>query len=222
LKTHPHLLLRDALAEQFTRAAAGEDTARRALAALANWARGGPPAPALLALCAEDGGRLFAPGGLAERFAGLDVWARDRARRFGAALAWIDEEGSRADTLGCARAAWDAGLFFEVHELLEPVWLETPAGERREALQGLIMAGAALHHLSEGNLAGARGLLRDAGRRLAAAALDELELAGFARGLRDLATGIDAGRIRGPADVRELPSLAATSGAHAGGKPPAG
>lgn len=44
-------------------------------------------------------------------------------------------------------AAWNEGLFFEVHDLLEPVWLEEEGG-RKMALKGLIKAAAAYVHLS--------------------------------------------------------------------------
>ena len=142
-----------------------------------------------------------------EPYVPLSDYMLDRARRFGAALAWIREERATGDPVACARAAWDAGLFFEVHEILEPAWLQEH-GERRRILQGLIMAGAALHHLTRGNLAGARGLLRDATLRLREPPPDEpLDLAHFARGLDALADGIEQGQVRQLSDMRELPEL---------------
>jgi hypothetical protein len=50
------------------------------------------------------------------------------------------------------------GLFFEVHELLEPVWFRAPE-PTRTALQGLIQVAVAFHHLENGNREGARSLL---------------------------------------------------------------
>jgi hypothetical protein len=162
---------------------------------------GAPPGPALRALRAEGDALLFDAAGLAEPFRGQAEFARDRALRLRAALGWIDAERAAGDPVAGARAAWDAGLFFEVHEILEPVWL-AERGPRRDALQGWIMAGAALHHLVQGNLAGARGLLRDAVRHLERSDADlGLDLAAFARDLRALADAIDAGAVRGAEDL---------------------
>jgi hypothetical protein len=208
VKTHPHLLVRDALAHAFVRACAGDPEAGTALAALGRRTRGEAPGGALAGLRAADGEALFdESGALAGRFAALEPYVRDRALRYEHALAWLAGATAPTDPLEGARAAWDAGLFFEVHEILEPVWMEATAA-RRDALQGLIMAGVALHHLCEGNPAGARGLLRDAARKLAAGAGSlPLDLASFARGLAELAADVEAGRVRGPADVRTLPRL---------------
>lgn len=207
MKTHPTLLLRDALAAQFVAAARGDAAARAVLGALAAWGGRGT-SEGLEGLRVEDGGSVFRPDGmLAERFADLEAYARDRALRYAHALAWIDEAGCTGEPLECARAAWDAALFFEVHELLEPEW-QSARGARRALLQGLIMAGAAFHHLVDGNLAGARGLLRDAARRLEEAPPDvPFALERFASGLRGLAEGIDSGRVRGADDVEEVPRL---------------
>jgi hypothetical protein len=208
VKTHPHLLVRDRLAELFVCATRAEADADSTLEELAHWAKGEPPGPGLGALRAADGEPLFAEGGaLSERFAPFADWVRDRARRFEAARAWIRDEGGEGDALECARAAWDAGLFFEVHELLEPAWL-AEQGPGRDTLQGLIMAGAALHHLCEGNRAGAEGLLRQAAERLRDPP-DRLglELEPFAAGLAALEAGVRAGHVREIADVRELPRL---------------
>ena len=96
----------------------------------------------------------------------------------------------------------------EVHELLEPAWLAEPEGPRRQALQALIMAGGALHHLSEGNRAGALGLLPKSAARLAQVpdAL-ELDLASFARGLQTLAAAVDDGTVQTIGDLKDLPRL---------------
>jgi hypothetical protein len=60
---------------------------------------------------------------------------------------------------------FDAGLYFEVHERLEPLWLHA-SGIEREALQGLIQVAVGFHHLGNGNLAGARALLQDGAAKL--------------------------------------------------------
>jgi hypothetical protein len=211
VKTQPRLLLRDALARSFVRAAgSAEPEAQAQIEALARWREQPGPDPVLAALASEHGDPLFAAdGGLSPSYQDLAEYARDRALRFSAACGWLRQDGTLGNVLAAARAAWEAGLFFEVHELLEPVWLQA-AGERRTALQGLIMAGAALHHLCEANRAGARALLREAERKLAtsAGALDtDWDLPRFGRELAALADQIDAGTVRSAADVTDLPVL---------------
>jgi uncharacterized protein len=44
---------------------------------------------------------------------------------------------------------WNAGLFFELHELLETIWLKVPQPER-SALKGLIQAAGAYVHQQRG------------------------------------------------------------------------
>ncbi len=209
MKTHPELLVRDALAAVFVAAVAGDPEARAQIDALSDWARGAAPAPEIVA---EDGTPLFEAAALAARFADQDAYTRDRARRFAEACRWLHQENAWGDPLERARAAWDAGLFFEVHEIVEPVWLET-RGPEREVLQGVIMAGAALHHLTRGNLAGARGLLGDAARRLHEAPGEQrFDLVGFADGLERLRAGIEDGSITHADDLAELPRLERAGG----------
>lgn len=200
MKSHPHLLVRDALAELLVAAARGAPEARKSVETLAAWAQGSGPSPEILA---EDGTALFEGVSMAPRFGELDGYVRDRARRMAAACEWIAADGVWGDTLACARAAWDAGLFFEVHEIVEPVWLEE-RGPKRPLLQGVIMAGAALHHLCQGNPAGARGLLGDAARKLVEGGADA-ELAAFGAGLLELRKGIESGAIQSVDDVSDLP-----------------
>ncbi len=99
-------------------------------------------------------------------------------------------------TLARAQALWNAGLFFEVHEVLEAEW-KTAAGAVRQALQGLIQLAVAFHHLVHGNRRGARKLLAEGCARLAAheAALGGLDLRGL---LADAAAWESALGGRGP------------------------
>ena len=72
---------------------------------------------------------------------------------------WRDPgTGGMAPLLDRAAALANHGLFFEVHELLEPVWFRATEPVRT-ALQGLIQIAVAFHHLENGNLEGARSLL---------------------------------------------------------------
>jgi len=99
----------------------------------------------------------------------------ERAARAARALA--DRPLSAADPplrpVGLAEAAtlFDAGLYFETHEVLEPFWMRAEGAER-EALQGLIQVAVGFQHLANGNLEGARALLRDGATKLAGHRLD--------------------------------------------------
>ena len=61
---------------------------------------------------------------------------------------------------------FNAGSFFDAHEVLEDVWREAH-GEEKKFLQAVIQAAVGLHHHSTGNIAGARSLLARASRKLA-------------------------------------------------------
>jgi hypothetical protein len=89
----------------------------------------------------------------------------ERAARAARALA--DRPLAAADPplpVGLAEAAtlFEAGLYFETHEVLEPFWTRA-LGAEREALQGLIQVAVGFQHLANGNLDGATKL---AGHRL--------------------------------------------------------
>lgn len=60
---------------------------------------------------------------------------------------------------------FNAGKFFECHEVWEEIWLKA-SGEDREFLHALIQAAAALHHLQQGNLKGALSVSNRAIERL--------------------------------------------------------
>ena len=117
------------------------------------------------------------------------VHARDLAERAEAAWRAVGARPldpatpSLAETLEAAGALFDAGLYFEVHELLEPCWFRA-LGREREALQGLIQIAVGFQHLVNGNRRGALALLHDGAAKAAAGALDELPLAEFATGAR--------------------------------------
>jgi hypothetical protein len=109
---------------------------------------------------------------------------RDRAQSAATALADRQPGAirSRAEALDAARALFDAHLYFEVHELLEPYWRDA-RGADRETLQGLIQAAVGYQHLANGNLAGARALLEEARTRLEGQSLDGIELGAFTSGV---------------------------------------
>ncbi len=107
-----------------------------------------------------------------------------RAVRAGAALAAhpVGRIRSRAELLAAAATLFDAHLYFEVHELLEPSWREAE-GDEREALQGLIQVAVGYQHLANGNFAGARALLEEGRRRIQGRTLDGLDLEKFGHGV---------------------------------------
>jgi predicted metal-dependent hydrolase len=89
----------------------------------------------------------------------------------------------RAELLDAAAALFDAHLYFEVHELLEPAWREAE-GPERDALQGLIQVAVGYQHLANRNFAGARALLDEGRQRIEGRTLDGLELDAFGHGVR--------------------------------------
>jgi Domain of unknown function (DUF309) len=109
---------------------------------------------------------------------------RARAQSASRALAERPNERirSRADALDAAAALFDAHLYFEVHELLEPYWRDA-RGTDRETLQGLIQAAVGYQHLANGNVAGARALLAEGRARLIERSLDGLDLGVFTTGV---------------------------------------
>lgn len=99
--------------------------------------------------------------------------------------------------LAHAKILFDAGLHFEVHELLEPHWRDA-TGERREALQGLIQIAVGYQHLANGNLRGAESLLDEGVARIRRGRLPDLDLAGFASrvaAMMPLLPDVRAGKI---------------------------
>ncbi len=87
-------------------------------------------------------------------------------------------------SLGAAALLFDAGLYFEVHELLEPHWMRAE-GSEREALQGLIQIAVGFQHLANGSVAGARALLHEGCAKTLGRRLEGLDLDPFARGARE-------------------------------------
>ena len=136
---------------------------------------------------------LASPEGEAPAFSMKEEWRpyadelADRARRAWRALQSKPLESaapSLSEALPSAALLFDAALYFEVHELLEPYWLRAE-GTDREALQGLIQIAVGFQHLANGNMAGARALLRDGCAKTAGRTVVALDLDPFARATRD-------------------------------------
>jgi Domain of unknown function (DUF309) len=156
----PPLRLRNQLADAIL-AALHDPEARRTLARVA-WDD-------------EVAGRWLAP----DESVHLGV-IRARAQHASAALAAAPLHSPSRNlqaALDAAALLFDAGLFFETHEVLEPHWRQA-SGETREALQGLIQIAVGYQHWVNRNAKGARTLLaegvtRVTGRRLRGIGLDE-------------------------------------------------
>ena len=118
-----------------------------------------------------------------------------RARRASEALAACPTTSAPAsveEALAAAAALFDAGLYFEVHELLEPHWVRA-TGAERQALQGLIQVAVAFQHLDNGNVEGARSLLADGCARLREGRLRGLDLEAFAEAASAAGAGLESG-----------------------------
>ena len=103
-------------------------------------------------------------------------YIKNRLKKYEEVFA-IMARGKLEDVLQLAAIFWDYGLYFEMHELLEPVW-KMAEGERRKALQGLIRGAGMKIHAENNNL--------QAAVSMGAKALVDLEkygseLAGFAK-----------------------------------------
>ena len=111
-----------------------------------------------------------------------------RARRASTALsdAPLAPPVDLETALAAAARLFDAGLFFEVHEVLEPHWL-VAREESREALQGLIQIAVGWQHAANGNLAGGRSLLLDGATRLHGRRLGGIDFDSFARAAHEAA-----------------------------------
>ena len=70
---------------------------------------------------------------------------------------------------------FNAGMYFEAHEVWEHLWRRTEGGPRL-FYQGLIQAAVGLHHLQNGNRAGARGQLQKALAKLELHSADYLRI----------------------------------------------
>jgi hypothetical protein len=104
----------------------------------------------------------------------------ERARRLLAGRALDPADAPLEMALAQSALLFDGGLYFEVHELLEPYWLRA-AGREREILQGLIQVAVGFHHLGNGNGAGARALLHDGAAKLLSRQIGEIGVDAFAR-----------------------------------------
>ena len=105
---------------------------------------------------------------------------------------------------------FNAGEYFEQHEVLEELWRAEP-GQIRELYQGILQVGVGCYHLQRGNYHGAVTLLDRGLARLARVAPDAggIDVAGLmeqARRLRRRLDDVGPGRLDqiGPADLPRI------------------
>src|SRR5262249_51624429 len=101
----------------------------------------------------------IADGELARAAPAWDGEARRRIETYRAVAESAPTGAALGAALTQARALFAAGLFFEVHEVLEPIW-KASAGTERRILQGVIQAAVARHHLARGRPQSAPTLAR--------------------------------------------------------------
>jgi hypothetical protein len=110
--------------------------------------------------------------------------------------------GDTEGAVALGTLVFNAGLFFEYHELLEGHW-RNEEGDRKRFLQGLIQVAVGLHHREHGNYRGAVLLLREGAERLAVGrpSMLGLDVEDFSRQVHTARAALEA---LGPPGVREL------------------
>jgi Domain of unknown function (DUF309) len=137
---------------------------------------------------------------------------RERARCASATVAAVPLGGPARglpDALADAALLFDAGLFFETHELLEPHWRQA-SGEAREVLQGLIQIAVGYQHHVNGNAPGARSLLVEGATRVRGHQLMGMSLDDFADAVART-IGLLGGPTPGPLAAPPFPRQATPS-----------
>jgi len=86
------------------------------------------------------------------------------------------------EPLDRAGRLWRKGAYWEVHEALEPAWMEARGAERLR-LHALILAAAALEAARRGHARGARNNLAKARRKARALHPPDTRLAAFLEGV---------------------------------------
>jgi hypothetical protein len=149
--------------------------ARATLAALVRVCDGEAVDPDAAALLAGLDWFEPASGGRGRLRGAYQAHRETLCRRAAAGLQVVEPPGVPRDAgtlvalLDRAARLADAGLFFEVHELLEPAWLRSE-GSARLALQGLVQVAVGFHHAAHGNREGAVSLLAEGVAKLGASA----------------------------------------------------
>ena len=94
---------------------------------------------------------------------------------------------------------FNQACFFEAHEILEDAWRAAPVPEKK-FLQGLIQVAVALYHHGNGNLVGARSVLRRAFHNLSRypEGFGGIHLAGLLQAISNWQRALDEGTAPPP------------------------
>ena len=105
--------------------------------------------------------------------------------------------------LGEGLLLFNAGRFYDAHELWEDLWRSTVDPPLKTSYQGLIQAAVALHHLTRDNITGARSQLAKSIRNLQEGATDAtgLDINGLVIQLTEVLADL-------PAHPRQAPRIA--------------
>jgi len=132
-------------------------------------------------------------------------YIRERLCLYDAVFTEIDRAG-KTDIFPQALFLWDMGLFFEVHERLETIWLRA-TGDRRLALQGMIRAAGVYVKWESGEYDAARKMAVKAATALTAyrAALPQPvpNIDALITQLRELTTELRPIFLRTPVDPKK-------------------
>ncbi len=167
----------------------------------------------------NDAGLLVARGlldvgeqtvALRPQFAPFIGYLARQSSRLLEALWTIKTLGGGMDDFRRGVALFNAGLYFECHEMLEGVWKAT-AGSDKTFYHGIVQIAAAFYHHEKRNRHGARTLLTKGLQKLAAYPDRHLgvDLEAFRRTLQPWAEHFSAGA---PAPVGALPRISVAEG----------
>jgi len=114
--------------------------------------------------------------------------------------------------LAQAAACFNAGLFFEAHEILEGYWLGLPRSPLKQFVQGVIQICVGIHHAREGRVIGAvnqlgKGLEKTAGET---GTLLGLECPGFLPQIQAIRDQLLSGGRSGMDCVLDIPRMRVT------------
>ncbi|MBI3935036.1 MAG: DUF309 domain-containing protein [Acidobacteria bacterium] len=107
-------------------------------------------------------------------------------------------------------ALFNRGEFFECHEVLEAVWLES-SGEEKIFLQGLIQVAVSFHHLRRGNFTGSSRLMRAGLEKISSSSACQhmIHVGSLLQYLKPLAERIEAGQASPETSAPEIRLLSA-------------
>ena len=83
-------------------------------------------------------------------------YIKDRLDRYDKALRIITKKNI-SEVVEQSEVLWNLQLYFEMHEILEDIWIKSD-GARRKALQGLIRAAGMKIHADQGRLKAAKSM----------------------------------------------------------------